>query len=225
MGRAGASASARSRRATPRTRCAAPTSRRSSGRRRTSPAARTTGTRSSARAVRGVDGAELGTVQDIYRVGETEVFVVGGGPVGSFDLPGRPRLHPDLRAAPRARSWSTPSRSTCDPRAIAARPRTARRRRDGAAGGRRDGATGADRAPTARRRGADATPTRAPAMTLEIDILTLFPAMVEAPLGPEHPWPDPGAGPRDDPDPRPARRGGSGGTGRSTTRRTAGERG
>lgn len=37
--------------------------------------------------VRGVDGAELGTVQDIYRVGETEVFVVGGGTVGNFDLP------------------------------------------------------------------------------------------------------------------------------------------
>ena len=38
-------------------------------------------------AVRGVDGADLGTVGDIYRVGETEVFVVGGGSVGSFDLP------------------------------------------------------------------------------------------------------------------------------------------
>ncbi len=37
--------------------------------------------------VRGVDGTDLGTVEDIYRVGETEVFVVGGGPVGSFDLP------------------------------------------------------------------------------------------------------------------------------------------
>jgi 16S rRNA processing protein RimM len=37
--------------------------------------------------VRGVDGAELGTVQDIYRVGETEVFVVAGGLFGSFDLP------------------------------------------------------------------------------------------------------------------------------------------
>jgi 16S rRNA processing protein RimM len=37
--------------------------------------------------VHGVDGADLGTVQDIYRVGETEVFVVGGGSVGSFDLP------------------------------------------------------------------------------------------------------------------------------------------
>jgi len=38
-------------------------------------------------AVRGVDGAELGTVKDIYRIGETEVFSVGDGPVGSFDLP------------------------------------------------------------------------------------------------------------------------------------------
>lgn len=37
--------------------------------------------------VRGVDGADLGTVQDIYRVGETEVFVVSGGSVASFDLP------------------------------------------------------------------------------------------------------------------------------------------
>ena len=37
--------------------------------------------------VRGVDGAELGTVVDIYRVGETEVFVVTGGPLGNFDLP------------------------------------------------------------------------------------------------------------------------------------------
>ena len=38
-------------------------------------------------AVRGVDGAELGTVKDIYRVGETEVFSVTGGTVADFDLP------------------------------------------------------------------------------------------------------------------------------------------
>lgn len=38
-------------------------------------------------AVRGVDGAELGTVRDVYRVGETEVFEVAGGPFGAFDLP------------------------------------------------------------------------------------------------------------------------------------------
>jgi 16S rRNA processing protein RimM len=38
-------------------------------------------------AVRGVDGTKLGTVRDVYRVGETEVFTVAGGPFGSFDLP------------------------------------------------------------------------------------------------------------------------------------------
>jgi 16S rRNA processing protein RimM len=37
--------------------------------------------------VRGLDGAELGTVQDIYRIGETEVFIVSGAGYGSFDLP------------------------------------------------------------------------------------------------------------------------------------------
>jgi len=37
--------------------------------------------------VRGVDGSELGTVKDIYRIGETEVFTVDGVPYGSFDLP------------------------------------------------------------------------------------------------------------------------------------------
>jgi 16S rRNA processing protein RimM len=38
-------------------------------------------------AVRGVDGADLGTVQDVYRVAENEVYIVGGGPFGAFDLP------------------------------------------------------------------------------------------------------------------------------------------
>jgi len=39
-------------------------------------------------AVRGVDGTELGTVRDIYRVGETEVFAVAGsGTFADFDLP------------------------------------------------------------------------------------------------------------------------------------------
>jgi hypothetical protein len=37
--------------------------------------------------VRGVDGADLGTVRDVYRVGETEVFSVEGGTVAPFDLP------------------------------------------------------------------------------------------------------------------------------------------
>ena len=34
-----------------------------------------------------VDGTELGRVEDIYRVGGAEVFVVRGGPFGEFDLP------------------------------------------------------------------------------------------------------------------------------------------
>jgi hypothetical protein len=38
-------------------------------------------------AVRGVDGAELGTVRDVYRSGGAEVFLVDGGPYGEFDVP------------------------------------------------------------------------------------------------------------------------------------------
>jgi 16S rRNA processing protein RimM len=37
--------------------------------------------------VRGLDGADLGTVRDVYRIGENEVFVVEGGTVAPFDLP------------------------------------------------------------------------------------------------------------------------------------------
>lgn len=37
--------------------------------------------------VRGLDDTDLGTVTDIYRVAENEVYVVSGGPYGSFDLP------------------------------------------------------------------------------------------------------------------------------------------
>jgi hypothetical protein len=37
--------------------------------------------------VRGLDGHVLGTVADVYRVGEAEVVVVSGGPAGDFDLP------------------------------------------------------------------------------------------------------------------------------------------
>ena len=37
--------------------------------------------------VRGLDGSVLGTVADVYRVGEAEVVVVSGGPAGEFDLP------------------------------------------------------------------------------------------------------------------------------------------
>jgi 16S rRNA processing protein RimM len=38
--------------------------------------------------VRGLDGAELGTVVDVYRVGVAEVYVVRGARYGEFDVPG-----------------------------------------------------------------------------------------------------------------------------------------
>lgn len=37
--------------------------------------------------VRGLDGEELGTVVDIYRVAENDVYVVRGGGRGEFDVP------------------------------------------------------------------------------------------------------------------------------------------
>jgi 16S rRNA processing protein RimM len=37
--------------------------------------------------VRDLADRELGTVHDVYRVGEAEVFVVRGAPYGEFDLP------------------------------------------------------------------------------------------------------------------------------------------
>ena len=37
--------------------------------------------------VTGLDGAELGSIHDVYSVGETDTVVVKGGPVGEFDLP------------------------------------------------------------------------------------------------------------------------------------------
>jgi 16S rRNA processing protein RimM len=37
--------------------------------------------------VRDVSGMDLGVVQDVYRVGENEVYVVRGEPFGTFDLP------------------------------------------------------------------------------------------------------------------------------------------
>jgi 16S rRNA processing protein RimM len=37
--------------------------------------------------VRDLEGADLGRVQDVYRVGENEVYIVRGEPYGTFDLP------------------------------------------------------------------------------------------------------------------------------------------
>ena len=37
--------------------------------------------------IRDAAGRELGVIEDVYRVGENEVYVVRGGPLGDFDLP------------------------------------------------------------------------------------------------------------------------------------------
>ena len=127
-------------------------------------------------AVHGIDGAELGTVKDIYRIGETEVFTVDGGPFGSFDVPAV-RAFIRIFAPRRGEIVVDANRSTCDRGDRGTRIPTGRKRR---AGGR-----GASR----HRRPTDPTQSRyrrtAPGdrlMTLEIDVLTLFPAMLEGPL-------------------------------------------
>ena len=56
-------------------------------RRRARPRRGTTGTRSSASRSAASTAPSSGTVGDVYRVGETEVYVVDGGPYGAFDLP------------------------------------------------------------------------------------------------------------------------------------------
>jgi 16S rRNA processing protein RimM len=38
--------------------------------------------------VTSTDGANLGTVRDVYRSGGAEVYIVDGGPYGEFDVPG-----------------------------------------------------------------------------------------------------------------------------------------
>ncbi len=79
-------------------------------------------------AVHGVDGAELGTVKDIYRIGETEVFTVDGGPYGVVRPAGGARLHPDLRAA----SWRDRGRRRVARPASAAVPGAGSRPAEGA---------------------------------------------------------------------------------------------
>ena len=163
-------------------------------------------------AVRGIDGEELGTVKDIYRVGETEVFTVDGGAYGSFDLPAvrafirifaprrgeivvdaasldlRPARSrspdPDRPKAPRRRPEVAPRRvrRPSPRRRIAAAPATARPRH---------------RTPRPRRPGHDPRDRRPHAL----------PGDARRTARRRASRPDPGAGPRHRPDPRPARLG------------------
>jgi 16S rRNA processing protein RimM len=91
-------------------------------------------------AVRGLDGTELGVVQDIYRVAENEVYIVGGGAYGTFDVPA---VRPFIRIfAPRrgeivvdaeALDLRPPKERKADPDRPRAPRRTSRKRKPTAA--------------------------------------------------------------------------------------------
>lgn len=81
--------------------------------------------------VRDLDGADLGTVQDVYRVGENEVYIVRGEPYGTFDLPAvRPFIRVfaprrgEIVVDPEALDLQAPKRRLPD----ADRPKAPRRR-------------------------------------------------------------------------------------------------
>jgi 16S rRNA processing protein RimM len=87
--------------------------------------------------VRGIDGADLGTVKDVYRIGENEVFVVEGGAVAPFDLPA---VRAFIRVFAPRRGEIVVDAESLDLRAAKpkgpdpARPKAPRRRRRGPAG-------------------------------------------------------------------------------------------
>ena len=151
-------------------------------------------------AVLGRDGEELGTVTDIYRVAENDVYV-GPRPTGRVRRAGRARLR---RLAP-AQRWgarrrcrsSRPAAGPPGPAVPGAAPAQGRCRpvehhRDrpgrcrGSPGGRRGGAGSracgrwAGGGPGSRRQRHRGGLRRA--MGLEIEIVTLFPAMIAGPL-------------------------------------------
>ncbi len=104
-------------------------------------------------AVRGIDGAELGVVTDIYRVAENEVYVVSGDAFGTFDLPA---VRAFIRIfAPRrgeivvdadALGLEPPRQRRADPDRPRAPRRTSRKRSVGAVAGRDEPAGGSESA-------------------------------------------------------------------------------
>ena len=106
---------------------------------------------------------ELGVVEDIYRVGENEVYVVRGEPFGTFDLPA-------VRAFIRI---FAPRRGEIVVDADALDLQPPKREADRPANGRARHRRRATRRPR---------PPEGVRVTLEIDVLTLFPSMVSGPL-------------------------------------------
>ena len=127
---------------------------------------------------------ELGTVRDIYRVGETEVYVVDGGPFGSSTCR---RSAPSSGSSRRGAARSSSMPTSLDLRAPRSHEPDPDRPKAPAAEARKAPAADASApsrpvTPAPRRGRADAPAETVRAMTLEIDVLTLFPAMIAAPL-------------------------------------------
>ena len=155
--------------------------------------------------VRGVDGTDLGTVRDIYRIGENEVFSVEGGPFGAFDLPAvrafvrvfAPRrgeivvdaesldLRPPRVRVPDPDRPKAPRRTTRRPKSATAQRRSSRR---------------------SRRRPRPSRPPR-PSHDPRDRHPDALPGDARGPAQRQHPGPHPGAGAGHGPDPRPARLG------------------
>ena len=199
------------------------------------PAARTTGTRSSAAPVRGIDG-DRARHRPGHLPGRRDRGLRGRRRRRTATSTCRPSARSSgssRRAA--ARSWSTPTSLDLrrPSRDAGSRPP------EGAATPDRLGA--ADRAADARPAAGDAAAERTrpgrPAtpdpgrprtrrgMTLEIDVLTLFPAMFEGPLAESIPGRIQEQGLAERPGPRPARLGHRAAPLGRRPRRTAGERG
>ena len=141
-------------------------------------------------AVRSGDGEDLGRIVELYHAGGADVFVVRG-PRGELDVPGVRgiviELAPErgeIDRRPRARSPSTRDRSRED----YVRPRDRRPPNPRRPSGTAPAAPAANEAEAEPGVPSDAGTSSAPSpsrpvMTLEVDVLTLFPAMVEGPLG------------------------------------------
>ncbi len=169
-------------------------------------------------AVRGTDGTDLGTVRDIYRIGETEVFTVDGSPFGSFDLPA---VRAFIRVFAPRRGEIVVDAESLDlrPRRSRAsdpdRPKAPRRRTRRTKEGAEASAAGEPATPSEAARGR--RPPRHlrqpshPRRTRSHDPRHRRPDPVPGdarwPARPEHPGPDPGAGPGQRAHPRPSRLG------------------
>ena len=162
----------------------------------------TTGTRSIGVTVRGLDGAELGDVQrHLPRRRERGVRRRWRRRTGRSTCP---RSGRSSGSSPRAaaRSSSTPKSLDLRPPRERRRTQIGRAPRDGRARKRKPAAADPAESPAP---DPEVAATRRRAMTLEIDVLTLFPAMIDGPLALSIPGRIQEQGLADDPRPRPAR--------------------